>query len=119
MCEIFELRILRPHEVDAKGSMEVKIDGMRAVVKSAGGVTPEPCSLSLSVGVATYPEDGADAEELLAEADRRMYKSKRMRKKSSVIAIESFPREGGRPSEGSGPSGASREEPPQLTVVAS
>jgi hypothetical protein len=42
-----------------------------------------------------------------------MYKSKRMRKKSSVIAIESFPREGNRPSEGSG------EEPPQFTVAAS
>jgi hypothetical protein len=29
--------------------------------------------LSLSVGQAVYPEDGRDAEELLAEADRRMY----------------------------------------------
>jgi diguanylate cyclase (GGDEF)-like protein/putative nucleotidyltransferase with HDIG domain len=32
--------------------------------------------LSLSVGVARYPEDGEDAEELLAEADRRMYLEK-------------------------------------------
>jgi diguanylate cyclase (GGDEF)-like protein len=88
-------------------ALQGKIDGMRAVVKSAGGITPEPCNLSLSVGVATYPEDGADAEELLAEADRRMYKSKRLRKKSPVIAIESFPREGG------------PAEPPQFTVAAS
>jgi diguanylate cyclase (GGDEF)-like protein/putative nucleotidyltransferase with HDIG domain len=29
--------------------------------------------LSLSVGCAFYPEDGTDAEKLLAEADRRMY----------------------------------------------
>jgi diguanylate cyclase (GGDEF)-like protein len=29
--------------------------------------------LSLSVGCATYPQDGKDAEKLLAEADRRMY----------------------------------------------
>src|SRR5579864_6790672 len=29
--------------------------------------------LSVSVGCAFYPEDGADAEKLLAEADRRMY----------------------------------------------
>jgi diguanylate cyclase (GGDEF)-like protein/putative nucleotidyltransferase with HDIG domain len=29
--------------------------------------------LSLSVGCAIYPEDGVDAEKLLAEADRRMY----------------------------------------------
>jgi diguanylate cyclase (GGDEF)-like protein len=32
--------------------------------------------LSLSVGCAVYPQDGADAEKLLAEADRRMYLQK-------------------------------------------
>jgi len=36
--------------------------------------------LSLSVGQALYPEDGADAEQLLAEADRRMYKAKSWQK---------------------------------------
>jgi diguanylate cyclase (GGDEF)-like protein/putative nucleotidyltransferase with HDIG domain len=63
-------------------SIDSKVDAMRAVVRNAGQITPEPCVLSLSVGVANYPEDGADAEELLAEADRRMYKNKRMRKKA-------------------------------------
>jgi len=33
--------------------------------------------LSLSIGQAFYPADGASAEELLAEADRRMYNVKR------------------------------------------
>ena len=51
-------------------ALEAKIEAMRAVVRRAGEITPEPCPLSLSVGVATYPEDGADAQELLAEADR-------------------------------------------------
>jgi len=32
--------------------------------------------LSMSVGRAIYPQDGADAEGLLAEADRRMYQEK-------------------------------------------
>jgi len=32
--------------------------------------------LSVSVGFAFYPEDGTDAEKLLAEADRRMYMQK-------------------------------------------
>ncbi|MFN3325756.1 MAG: diguanylate cyclase domain-containing protein [Bryobacteraceae bacterium] len=36
--------------------------------------------ISASVGVAQYPESGADAEELLAEADRRMYKTKQQHK---------------------------------------
>jgi diguanylate cyclase (GGDEF)-like protein/putative nucleotidyltransferase with HDIG domain len=66
--------------------IDLKIERMRVVAKRAGDSTPEPCALSMSVGVATYPDDGSDAEDLLAEADRRMYKSKRLRKK--VVAIE-------------------------------
>ena len=65
--------------------LEPKIEGMRAAVAKAGGMTPEPTALSLSVGVARFPEDGVDAEELLAEADRRMYKSKRLHKKERPV----------------------------------
>jgi diguanylate cyclase (GGDEF)-like protein/putative nucleotidyltransferase with HDIG domain len=65
-------------------ALDRKVEAMRAVVRKAGEITPEPSALSLSVGVAHYPEDGSDAEELLAEADRRMYKSKRLRKKAAV-----------------------------------
>jgi diguanylate cyclase (GGDEF)-like protein/putative nucleotidyltransferase with HDIG domain len=70
--------------------LEAKIEGMRTVVRMAGGITPEPTALSLSIGMASYPEDGEDAEELLAEADRRMYKNKRLRKKerATVLHIE-------------------------------
>ena len=38
--------------------------------------------LSASIGVANFPGDGTDAEQLLAEADRRMYKQKRDRKEA-------------------------------------
>jgi diguanylate cyclase (GGDEF)-like protein len=38
-------------------------------------VCKEPV-LSMSSGVAVYPNDGLDAEQLLAEADRRMYAEK-------------------------------------------
>jgi diguanylate cyclase (GGDEF)-like protein/putative nucleotidyltransferase with HDIG domain len=38
--------------------------------------------ITASVGVANYPGDGADAEQLLAEADRRMYIQKRDRKQT-------------------------------------
>jgi diguanylate cyclase (GGDEF)-like protein/putative nucleotidyltransferase with HDIG domain len=62
-------------------ALEARLERICAVVRLAGGTTPEPCDLSLSVGVALYPKDGAGAEELLAEADRRMYKGKRLRKK--------------------------------------
>lgn len=35
--------------------------------------------LGMSVGLASFPEDGRNAESLLAEADRRMYKQKQVR----------------------------------------
>src|SRR5580658_1914845 len=74
----------------AKGEeLDLKMERMRSVAKRAGDSTPEPSVLSMSVGVATYPDDGSDAEDLLAEADRRMYKSKRLRKKTApVVTIE-------------------------------
>lgn len=72
--------------------LELKIDRMRNMARIAGDSTPEPSPLSMSVGVAVYPDDGKDAEDLLAEADRRMYKSKRLRKKGiAVMPMESNP----------------------------
>ncbi len=65
-------------------AIDTKIALMRDVVLRAGETTPEPSVLSLSVGVAVYPVDGKDAEELLGEADRRMYKSKRMRRRPGL-----------------------------------
>lgn len=40
--------------------------------------------LSMSVGVAIYPQDGATVENLLAQADRRMYESKNERSRSRL-----------------------------------
>jgi GGDEF domain-containing protein len=36
----------------------------------------EACRLSVSAGVAVFPEDGRTYEELVAVADRRMYQQK-------------------------------------------
>jgi diguanylate cyclase (GGDEF)-like protein len=68
--------------------LEAKVEAMRDVVRKAGAETPEPCILSLSLGVARFPMDGSGAEELLAEADRRMYKNKRMRRKERPAVVE-------------------------------
>src|SRR5947208_2530725 len=50
-----------------------KADQLRELAKHAGHEVCGEGILSLSVGQALYPKDGQDAEELLAEADRRMY----------------------------------------------
>src|SRR5262249_28314353 len=49
---------------------------LREMAKSAGYEVCREEILSLSVGQAIYPEDGPDAEKLLAAADRRMYLEK-------------------------------------------
>ncbi|HLZ40517.1 MAG TPA: diguanylate cyclase [Candidatus Sulfotelmatobacter sp.] len=58
---------------DAAGK---KAEQMRALARQAGSEVCGEDLLSLSVGRAMYPDDGNDAEQLLAEADRRMYLEK-------------------------------------------
>ena len=60
-----------PADIAAK-----KADQLRDLAKQAGVEVCAEDILSLSVGQAMYPDDGKDAEELLAEADRRMYLEK-------------------------------------------
>ena len=50
-----------------------KAEQMRTLARHAGNEVCGEEILSLSVGRAVYPDDGKDAEQLLAEADRRMY----------------------------------------------
>jgi diguanylate cyclase (GGDEF)-like protein/putative nucleotidyltransferase with HDIG domain len=53
-----------------------KSEQLRDLARLAGKEVCGEDLLSLSLGQAMYPEDGTDAEELLAEADRRMYVEK-------------------------------------------
>ena len=53
-----------------------KAEQMRSLARHAGHEVCGEEILSLSVGRAVYPEDGNDAEQLLTEADRRMYLEK-------------------------------------------
>ena len=53
-----------------------KAEQMRALARQAGHEVCGEDILSLSIGRAVFPTDGKDAEQLLAEADRRMYVEK-------------------------------------------
>jgi diguanylate cyclase (GGDEF)-like protein len=53
-----------------------KTEQMRTLARHAGHEVCGEDILSLSVGRAVFPADGKDAEQLLAEADRRMYLEK-------------------------------------------
>ena len=57
-------------------SNDAALTRTRQLMELATAVGKEVCGeeiLSLSIGQTSYPEDGLDAEQLLAEADRRMY----------------------------------------------
>jgi len=58
-----------------QGAVEERIAQLQRLEWNAGR-EEEIYHVSMSVGAAVFPQDGADADELLAEADRRMYKAK-------------------------------------------
>ena len=69
----------------------VKVDDVGPKLEQLQRVVMNVCQelfgedlLGASIGVAVYPADGRDAEQLLAEADRRMYQEKRARKSSAT-----------------------------------
>jgi len=57
-------------------ALEPRLIAFREASRRAGLEVCGSEALGLSIGQAFFPEDGADAEKLLAEADRRMYKEK-------------------------------------------
>jgi len=57
-----------------------RVAEFQSIACDIGGAVNGAGVIALSVGEAFYPDDGSDAEQLLAEADRRMYKSKHLNK---------------------------------------
>ena len=55
-----------------------KITVMNTLAQQTGREVCRKNILSLSTGTAFYPQDGLDAEQLLASADKKMYALKRM-----------------------------------------
>jgi diguanylate cyclase (GGDEF)-like protein len=73
---------VRPADADRK------VDHFRSIVADVCQELFADESLSASIGVAHFPSDASDAEQLLAEADRRMYKEKHARKLGNTGAAE-------------------------------
>jgi diguanylate cyclase (GGDEF)-like protein len=68
-----------------RNSVQGRMQDLRQIAIETG--LPAGNRVSISIGEAHYPEDGADAEELLAEADKRMYKAKQLKKKVKIVAF--------------------------------
>lgn len=64
-------------ETDIKGAM-IKAERIRSSVEASDWtkVHPELPPITISIGIATYPEDGDTGEEILDVADQRLYAAK-------------------------------------------
>jgi putative two-component system response regulator len=73
-----EFVVLMPHTDRAEGLLLA--ERLRCAVAEQGGFRPESggkVNLTVSLGVASFPEDSVDAASLLEHADEAMYKAKR------------------------------------------
>jgi diguanylate cyclase (GGDEF)-like protein len=60
------------------GGAKVVAEKIRSAMRDEPftGASADPISMTVSVGVSTYPEDGMEAEELIHRADTAMYRAK-------------------------------------------
>jgi diguanylate cyclase (GGDEF)-like protein len=68
-----------------------RISEFQSIACDATGAVSGAGFITLSVGESFYPDDGSDAEQLLAEADRRMYKAKHLTKADRANGIHLLP----------------------------
>lgn len=66
------------------GEINAKFEQLRSVISQVSQEMFSGDLLGVSIGPAYYPEDGADADELLSVADRRMYAEKQSQRQQVV-----------------------------------
>lgn len=70
-----EFIILLPH-VRSRDDVEIVANKLLSVLCEPFNIKQETWTISASIGVATFPEDGTTAEKLIANADTAMYLAK-------------------------------------------
>jgi len=81
-----EFVVILPH-TDKVGAF-LAADRLRETVQTsvfAGEKTQPGGTLTLSLGIASYPDHGGEPEEILASADRALYQAKKMGRNRTVI----------------------------------
>lgn len=67
-------------DIEDRVAVEATVDTLRGYLESAVILEQEEIIPTFSIGVALYPDDGNDAEQLLKEADRVMFADKKLSK---------------------------------------
>jgi diguanylate cyclase (GGDEF)-like protein len=81
-----EFVILLP-ETNRRGAHELAERIRKSVETSRFNVRGTDCSITLSLGIASYPDDGGNLEVILDKADKAMYRAKQ-RGRNLVVAYE-------------------------------
>ena len=66
------------------GEINAKLEQLRSVISQVSQEMFSGDLLTASIGAAYYPDDGADADELLSVADRRMYAEKQSQREQAI-----------------------------------
>jgi diguanylate cyclase (GGDEF)-like protein len=83
-----EFTVILP-QTDIDGAMVVA-ERMRLSVEQHDFPLAEAGTITVSIGVATFPDDGADAEALVRSADTALYAAKRAGRNRVVLATEAL-----------------------------
>jgi len=86
-----EFVILAPNMTESAVAERTLV--LNRLARQAGHEVCGTDSLSLSAGAAFYPRDGNNAEQLLAEADRKMYAAKHAHYAAGAGPAETCPQE--------------------------
>ncbi len=71
----------------SEAALPLRLARIAGAVETAGLRTGLDVSVTASLGAALYPEDGMRAEELLALAERRMYREKEARRSIAAVSM--------------------------------
>jgi diguanylate cyclase (GGDEF)-like protein len=72
-------------EIDAREAALALVEKLRLIIRQPLEIAGHSRTATASIGVALYPDDGADPDTLVSAADARMYRDKASREREAAI----------------------------------
>jgi len=80
--------VLLLEKTSSKNVVSAMVESLIKALNRAFIINDEEFEISCSIGVATYPDEGTTTDDLLAVADKAMYKAKHKRRKTNGVGDE-------------------------------
>ncbi len=85
-----EFIVLTP-ELDGHADLDLMLQRILGATREPLECLPEKLIISLSIGIALYPDHGTTPKELMLESDRALYKAKKLGKNRFAFAADTTP----------------------------